>query len=224
MSIEKYHIGFACANVIVLLLAVSIMAAGDYGDDQVLKFYCTQTEAISQRSNALSNYVQVVATAHTFYKRIASDGHVTSVDTAVIRYWFTGGIIDSQVVVSGNLDEIPQAKFDIPDVFSQDYMYSFFPNDPGGGMLSIGFDTPNDSVDLPVGLAVIDRDEYKLRRLYLHYPQLDGYKHLSRGFRLTECGEYLFPDSIWEVGSREGVLSTEHYRLESRIDSIIINK
>ena len=222
MSIEKYHIGFACTSVLVLILAVFLMAADKYNGDQVLKFYCTQADAESQNANAFSTDVQAVATAITLYKRVASDGHITSEDTAVIRYWFTGGKIDSQVVESSTSDGIPQVTFDMPLVFSQGYMFTFFPNDPGGEMLSIGFDTPDDTVVLPVGLAVIDRDKYILRRLYLYYPQLNGYKHLSRGFRLTEYEGYLFPDSIWEVGARAGVFSTENYRLESRIDSITI--
>ena len=33
---------------------------------------------------------------------------------------------------------------------------------------------------------------------------------------------YIFPDSIWEVGSREGIFSTENYRLETSISSILI--
>jgi hypothetical protein len=155
---------------------------------------------------------------------MASDGRITSVDTAVVRYWFTGDLLDSQVVESSTSDELPQVTFDLPQVFSTDYLFTFFPNDPGGEMLSIGFDTPDDTTTLPVGLAVIDREEYVLRRLYLHYPRLKGYRHLSRGFRFVIIDGYLVADSIWEIGAKEGVLSTEHYRLESRIDSITINQ
>lgn len=208
----------------VIVLAVSLSATDKYGGDLVLQFYCTQAAAKSQSTRAFATGVQAVATAHTLFKRVAHDGRITSVDTAVVRYWFTGGIIDSQVVGSATSDGLPQVTFDLPPVFSEDYLFTFFPNDPGGEMLSIGFDTPDDSTTLPVGLAVIDRDKYVLRRLYLHYPRPNGYKRLSRGFRLIEYGGYLFPDSVWEVGAKEGVLTTEHYRLESRIDSVSISR
>lgn len=208
----------------VFVLAVTLSATDKYGGDPVLQFYCTQIVAKSESANALATGVKVAATAHTLFKRVASDGRVTSVDTAVVRYWFSGGALDSQVVERSTSDGLPQATFNFPPIFSANYLFTFFPNDPGGEMLSIGFDTPDDSTARPVGLAVIDREEYVLRRLYLHYPRLKGYKRLSRGFRLIEYGGFLFPDSIWEFGVKEGVLSTECYRLESRIDSVSINR
>lgn len=207
-----------------IVLAVTLSATDKYSEDQVLEFYCTQAATHNLSTNPFANGVQAAATAHILFERVASDGRITSVDTAVVRYWFTGGIVDSQVVRSATSDGIPQVTFGPPPVFSEGYLFTFFPNDPGREMLSIGFDTPDDSTTLPVGLAVIDRDKYVLRRLYLHYPRLKGYKRLSRGFRLTEFEGYVFPDSIWEVGSKEGVFSTEHYRLEARIDSVSISR
>lgn len=224
MSTENYHIRFQWTFLLVIALAVTLSATSKYDGDQVLEFYCTQVEARSQDSNPFAPGVKVAATAHSFYKRVASDGHITSVDTAVVRYWFTGGLLDSQVVESSTWDGMPLITFESPRLFSGNYLFNFFPNDPGGEMLSIGFDTPDDSTATPVGLAVIDRDKYVLHRLYLHYARLDGYKRLSRGFRFAESDGFLFPDSIWEVGAKEGVLTTEHYRLESRIDSIIIGR
>lgn len=221
MSTEKCHIWCAWTLLPVIVLAMSLSATDKYGGDQVLQFYCTQA-AKSQGSSVFTTGVQAAATVHSFYKRLASDGRTTSVDTAVVRYWFTGGVIDSQVVESSSSDGMPQVSFDLPQVFSADYLFTFFPNDPGGELLSIGFDTPDDTTTLPVGLAVIDRESYGLRRVYLHYPRLKGYKRLSRGFRLVEYGGYQFPDSVWEVGAKEGVISTEHFRLESRIDSVQI--
>lgn len=224
MSTEKYHIWIAWTVLPVIVLAVMLSAASKYDGDPVLEFYCERAAAESQNTSAYAKGVQVTAIAHTLYKRVASNGSVTSVDTAVVRYWLTSGILDSQVVASSSGDDLPLVTFELPQVFSGAYRFTFFPNDPGGEMLSIGFDTPDDSTAQPVGLAVIDRDKYIMRRLYLHYPRLDGYKRLSRGFRLAEFDGYLFPDSVWEVGSKEGVLTTEHYRLEARIDSVSISR
>ena len=224
MSTEKCHNSFARTVLAVIVLAVSLSATDKYGGDEVLQFYCIQAAAKSQSTSTLKPGVRATATAHTLYKRVASNGRIISVDTAVVRYWFSGAIIDSQVVKSSTSNGIPQVTFDLPPVFSEDYLFTFFPNDPGGETLSIGFDTPDDSTTLPVGLAVIDREEYGLQRLYLYYPRHEDYEHLSRGFRFMEYGGYLFPDSIWEVGAIEGVFSTEHFRLESRIDSITIGR
>jgi len=223
MSTEKCHNWLVWTFLPVITLALSLSASDNYGGDQVLEFYCKQAAAESQKNNTFAGGLHVEVTAHSLFKRVGSDGRITSVDTAVICYWFTGGILDSQVVQRSTSDGIPPVTFVRPQVFSDDYLYTFFPNDPGGEMLSIGFDTPEDTMALPVGLAVISRDEYVLHRLYLHYPNIKGFKHLSRGFRLTDVGGYLFPDSIWEIGAKEGVFSTEQYRLETGVDSVIVD-
>jgi hypothetical protein len=109
-------------------------------------------------------------------------------------------------------------------VFDQDYQFSFYPNDTGGKYLAIGFDTDSAGDPRPVGLAIIDRYEYSLHRLYLFYPHQAGYKRLSRTLHFVKHEGYIFPDSILELAARAGIFSTDHYRLETVISNIKINR
>ena len=210
------------------MVALSATATGladdSYGDDPVLKFYWTQAATVSAESDPLRNGVSFSLLTTSHYKRVASNGRITGVDTAIVRYWFSCGSLDSQVVEMATSDVKMQQQFSIPDLFDAQYRYTFYPNDTGGELLAIGFDTPKADDSLPVGLVMIDRDSYLLRRVYLYYPHREGYERFSRCYRVSEHDGFLFPDSIWEVGAREGVFSTENYRLETRIDAVSVDR
>lgn len=224
MSTEKYHIRVLWIAMVALIATATGFADDSYGGDPVLEFYCTQAASVSAESDALRNGVSFSLLTTSHYKRVASNGRITSVDTAIVRYWFSSGSLDSQVVETATSDGIMHQRFSVPDVFNAQYRYTFYPNDTGGELLAIGFDTPTVDDSLPAGLVVIDRDSYSLCRLYLYYPHREGYKRFSRCYRMSEHDGFLFPDSIWEVGAREGVFSTENYRLETRIDAVSVDR
>ena len=99
-----------------------------------------------------------------------------------------------------------------------------FPNDTGGPQLAIGFDTDSLRDPRPVGLAMIDRDEYYPKWLYLFYPEEKNHSRFTKSFRFVQQDGLLFPDSVWVVGAREGVFSTEHYRIETDVTEISIQR
>ncbi len=224
MSTEKYHIRVLWIASVALIATATGSADDSYGGDPVLEFYCTQAASVSAESDPLGNGVSFSLLTTSHYKRVASNGRITSVDTAIVSYWFSSGSLDSQVVETATSDGIMHQRFSVPDVFNAQYRYTFYPNDIGGELLAIGFDTPTADDSLPVGLIVIDRDSYLLRRLYLYYPHREGYKRFSRCYRMSEQSGFLFPDSIWEVGAREGVFTTDDYRLETRIDAVSVER
>jgi len=222
MSTENWLIT-AIWIVSVVLAGASLGRADDsYGNDPVLKFYCTQSAAANERADPLQRDLSFALTATTHYKRIASDGHVIRVDTAVVQYFFSGGGLDSQTVRSQPSEKARPLPWSVPDFFSDHYLHTFYPNDTGGAELAIGFDTPTAEDTLPVGLAIIDRDNYLLRRLYLYYAHRPGYRRFSLGYRFREHDGYLFPDSVWEVGAKEGIFSTEDYRWEAKVDTVSV--
>ncbi len=210
--------------MVVLSATATGLADDSYGGDPVLEFYCKQAASVSAESDPLENGVSFSLLTTSHCKRVASNGRITSIDTAIVRYWFSSGSLDSQVVEMATSDGMVHQQFSVPDIFNAPYRYTFYPNDTGGELLAIGFDTPRADDSLPVGLVVIDRDSYLLRRVYLYYPNRKGYKRFSRCYRLSEHDGFLFPDSIWEVGAREGVFSTENYRLETRIDTVSVDR
>lgn len=105
-------------------------------------------------------------------------------------------------------------------MFVDSFGHGFFPNDTGARELAISFENISSSDTLPSGIAVIDREEFTLLSAYLFYPREEGFKRLTRSFRFSDNAGFNFPDSVWEVAARQGIFSTEYYRLETKIKEI----
>ncbi len=213
---------FFWASIASVLLAFSIDTPNPSAEetDPVLEFYVTEADTAYMFSSFWNRPVRFSFQAFTYHKKLGRLGAVTRLDSTAVRYFCTGPVVDSTQILLKPKKDFPGPEFHYPNVFTEDFRHSFFPNDVGNQDLAIGFDVaiPNDT--LPDGIAVIDRENCELRRLYLYFPKQEGYKRLTRAYRFTEFGEYVFPDSIWEVGATEGIFSADFYRLESKIENI----
>ena len=186
----------------------------------MLDFYVTQAKEAFEESKTHSNNFRYTFLANTYYKQIGRGGVVERLDTSITRYFMTGTQIDSTQVVAEPTSDIPVPSFRFPNIFTESYIHNFFPNDIGEENIAIGFDTPGSEDTLPAGLAVIDREEYKLRRLHLYFQNPDGFKRLTRSYLLKEQNGFIIADSIWELSAKYGVFSTEYYRLETDIGQL----
>ncbi len=188
--------------------------------DPVLKFYVVEADSAYVLSNIWNYHIKFSFQAITYYKKLGRLGVVTRHDSSAARYFCTGQIVDSMQSLLKSKSDFPQPEFRYPNVFKEYFDHSFFPNDIGSQDLAIGFDVKASDDALPDGIAVIDREKFTLRRLYIYFPHEEGYKRLTRSYRFSEFGEYLFPDSIWEVAAIDGIFGTDFYRLESKIQNI----
>lgn len=213
---------FFWASILAVLWAFSPDSRNASADeiDPVLKFYITGADSAFTTSSIWNSRVKFSFQAFTYYKKLGRRGVVTRIDSTAIRYFCTGKEVDSTQTLLKAKSIFPESEFRYPNVFTEDFAHSFFPNDVGKQDLAIGFDVIPPDDTLPDGIAVIDREEFILRRLYLYFPSQKGYKRLTRTYRFAEFGEYIFPDSIWEVGAIQGVFSADFYRLESKIENI----
>lgn len=213
---------FFWASIPAVLLAFSIDSPNSSAEDidTILKFYVTEADSAYITSSFWNRPFRFSFQAFTYYKKLGRHGAVTRIDSTAVRYFCTGPVVDSTQILLKPKSDFPEPEFHYPNVFTKDFRHSFFPNDVGNQDLAIGFDvtTPDDA--LPDGIAVIDRENFELRRLYLYFPKKEGYKRLTRTYRFSEFGEHVFPDSIWEVGATEGIFSADFYRLESKIENI----
>ncbi len=224
MSTEKYNISVTGVCLVAALIGVLIAAEDDLAQatDPVLQFYCERAAAVAAARDPVQHGLSYSFTAKTHYKKVGKRGQIEKTDSAVADYYFSYGNLDSQKTKVATSTKTDDVCFVVPDVFSEDYHFNFFPHDTGGSQLAIGFDSDSAADPRPVGLALIDRERYFLRLLHTSYPNTPGYKRLSRSYRFVEVEGYLFPDSIWEVGAIQGVFSTDDYRLETGIENIII--
>ncbi len=189
--------------------------------DPVLKFYVSQADSAFARTNLTELSLKYSFVALTYFKGIGRKGVASSFDSTISRYFCSGATVDSTQILVESKGKIPGLTFSYPNVFTAEYGHNFFPNDIGGQDLAIGFTSYSEpATGGPSGIAVIDRESYLLRLLYLYYPNQKGYKRLTRSFRLAQIDGYIFPDSIWEVGAKEGIFLAEYYRLETGIEQI----
>lgn len=222
MSNKKHGIfGFVLTAILIFSL-VTVYAQEKTVVDPVLKFYYERAGSVFNGYDPLETGTSYSFLATSYYKRVNNDGSLGEIDSAVSEYYFSFGQLDSQKTIIQTAQKFDDLDFSIPNVFGKDYHYSFYPNDTGGAEIAIGFDRDSMETDIPVGLAILDRSRYTLNRLYLYYPSKERHKRFSRCLRFIEYEGLIFPDSVWIVGAKQGIFSTSHYRLETRIENIQI--
>jgi len=193
------------------------------GDRSTLDYYWTNARSTAARVDPNQAGVSYSYTARSYYKVVDDHGAVVRTDSLLARYYFTDGVLDSQVTVAGESERFRRLDLSVPGVFSDDYHLNFFPNDTGGARLAIGFAADSAVNGLSDGLIVIDRQTYHLRSMYLFYRRYENYKRFTRSLRLIDVGDWVFPDSIWVVATRSGIFSPESFRLETGISEIALN-
>jgi len=190
--------------------------------DPVTNYYWNNAAEKARSISPEQVGLSFVLTARTFCHQMGPGGSIVATDTVVCDYFYTGGILDSLHLDDGKDGCARKVDLTFPYIFGNIYELSLFPNDTGGAGLAIGLTSDSSTIAQPDGLVVIDRNEYVMRNLYLYFPEKEGYRRFTRSFRFIEHEGYLFPDSVWEVGTRLGIFSSENYRTESGVTEIKI--
>lgn len=221
-SIEK-QIKRPSWSIIVLLAGVAFLAAAGLlaqSEADILGFYWDSSARSFAAASPAQNNVRYRLKTFSYYKRVAKRGDETIADSATIDYYFTGSTIDSQVVRSGNGERFNLVDLVLPDIYAYDYILQLYPNDDGRGGLAIGMDTDSADISQPTGLLIVDRNTYQMTDLYLYYRGLEDFLRFSRSYAMTEQDGYLFPDSVWVVAAKHGLLQPEHFRIETDVREI----
>ena len=209
-------------TLILPLLAVLFAFMPSSEGDEVVDYYWSRAASVLRSRDPGETGIKYSLTARSFYKKIDRRGNVESVDSLEAEYFFSWGKLDSSKIIEGDDRRFKKLDLSFPNVFESDYVNYFYPNDTGGAELAIGFDTDTLDDFRPVGLVLIDRSRYVPRWMYLFYPQKEGYARFSRSFRFAENEGYIYPDSVWEVGRKQGIFTSENYRLETGVSEMKI--
>jgi len=210
-------------NILLLLLSLAfVISVAGQERDEVLDYYRGHAEAAFTGNNPFESGVSFKLTTQTIYFDTDSHAQIEKADTFKIDYYFSLGKLDSQNVISKTSDKVPEIDFTYPNVFTGDYHYNFYPNDVGDSALAIGFDSPTAESSEPVGIALVDRYNFYLRRLYLHYPNKPDYTRFSRTFSFKRIESLVFPDTINEVAARYGFFSADNFRIETAVSDVQI--
>lgn len=203
----------------VPVLAV-LAAVEEEPADPVLDFYCSRAGSVCRSRSPFENGTSFSLATRTYLTKLKRGGKTELLDSAFVTYFISFDAVDSQHVVVSTSKKLTDIDFSYPDIFLSDYDFYFYPNDTGGALIAIGFDCDTTSQLNPVGLAVINRNEYFLKRLYLYYPNVKRLKQYSRYLSFTEYEGLIVPDTIRDTYTKAGIISVDHYRRETFIDSI----
>jgi hypothetical protein len=210
---------------ILLTLYASIPAKDEKkSTDPVLDFYLQKARAAYNSLNPDENGAAYSFIARSYQSELKRNGVIDLIDSSIVKYYFSFGNLDSHKVEVSTGKGLDSIDFSYPNFFGKEYDFNFFPHDIGGGNISIGIDSDTVKNLIPVGIAVIDRQKYVLRRLYLYYPDNDRYKRYSKVISLKEHEGVVFPDSINVTFSKMGIFSAAHFRLLTVVDSFTVSR
>lgn len=212
----------ALSSVFIALFGFFSLISSEESDDPVMEYYIANGSGSYASRHPLKSGLAFSFEAKTYYKLLNDDAVYVLIDSSISHYYFSFGQIDSVKQVVKPEESFDSLAVDYPNVFQNYYIYNFFPNDTGSESISIGFDSPTFPDSLPVGLIVMDRDQFYLEYLYLYHLNEKKFKRWSRGYRFVEMEGYVIPDSIWTIKSRRKLLGNEHYRYETGITGISI--
>lgn len=206
--------------IIFTLLFISALAQEE--SDPILEFYSKRAKEVYQARQPDDNGLAYSYLVKTYYKPLDKGSNPLLIDSSITRYYYSFGQLDSTVRLNKPEHFSDKPDLSVTNIFSGDYNFYFYPNDTGGANLAIGFDSYDFDPTIPIGFAVIDRERYFLKWLYLYNVADRKDKRTSRWLRFVEHEGYIFPDSVWELKVNLGVFSTDYYRLETGISDIQI--
>ena len=221
-QMKHLHTGIMFALTAIALITPVDSKAQQQAD--VLKFYVSRAQATFDSRDPLARAVKYTFIAKTVEWKLNRDGVVQSTDSVVNRFYYSFGELDSSVTVQPAKHAINDIDLSIPNIFNDDYVYSFFPNDTGGARLSLGFDSRSAESPLPTGIVVIDRTLYYVRALFMVYPMKKGYDRYSRIVETSLEDGYVFPKEITVTAGKRGILFTDYYRRKTTISDLDISR
>lgn len=209
--------------IILLLFASSLLSQEETSTDPVLDYYIQRAKAVYNSCNPDETGAKYSFIARSYQSELKRNGIIDLTDSSIVKYFFSFGNLDSHKVEISTNGKLDSLGFSYPNLFEKDYEFNFYPHDIGGDKISIGIESDTTKNLQPVGIAVIDRNNYVLRCLYLYYPNKDRYKKYSKVISFIEHEGIVFPDSINTTFLKAGIFSTNHFRLFTVIDSFTVS-
>lgn len=207
---------------VLLVGGVAAVTGQEERDDPVLRYYTERAAGQGESRDPYKAGLAFQAWVRAYLTHLGRGGKDELTDSATFIRYYSFGELDSQAVTAVTKEALIEIDLTYPNIFSQDYDFRFYPNDTGGAVLPIGFESDTVRNLSPVGLAVIDRDEYYLRKLYLYYPKLEKYERYSRTLSFGLHDGFVFPDTAVTTYAQAGIFSVEHYRIDAYVDSVKI--
>ena len=204
---------------IILAAVLVIGSTVDADDDDLptLEYYITRVDSVLALKYLFNDIPDFSVTIESNYYRTNYRAEIDKSDTAAWRVSYTGGkavnvaIVDSAGEIKNTLPD----DFAIQPLWNESYHYYFYPNDPGVGRLSIGFESPEPARGgLISGFFSFDRDSYYLQTVTLYYVEVNDADHLSRVYHFTVVDSLPVLSEL-EIHRKKGILTGSKYYRET---------
>jgi len=180
-----------------------------------MEFYLGKIDSIINSSTPFNNNLVYEVSLNSTYDKLSYRGVTNESDTAgfILDYkegQFSISIITDTAGMEENFFPL-DIKFEKP--WELDCRFYFYPRDTGAGDLAIGF-IPADTMwgENPEGLIVLNRDNYQIKSIYLHYLVLDDYEWLSREYHFSYDDGTTYLSSLVIQGCYYGFFQRRYFR------------
>jgi hypothetical protein len=186
---------FIVAGVFILILNLSFHVES-YADesDPVIRFYLDNLDYVFERNFIFNSDTGFLCNVESILETTDYRGKTDKIDTAVFRLYYNDRILDSSSVLDSAKSEehILPINFFPPRLWIENMVFDFYPNDTGDGKLAINFESFSlDSSDAVVGFINLDRNNYFIKELFLHYPNPEHSERISEIYIFERSGNLI---------------------------------
>jgi len=181
-----------CLFLAVILFEIRLSYADE--PDATMQYYLNNVGYIFNKNLIFSTGEKFTCHVRSILETTDYRGRQEDIDTAIYQLFYGDGALDSSHILdSADMEEntLPY-NFDCPQLWKENLTFDFFPNDAGVGELAIGFESAFlDSTDANIGFFNLNRDNYYLTALFIHYPNPKEQEKISEVFIFDRLNDYI---------------------------------
>jgi len=187
--------GFLIIGVLLLsvLLLFSISLADD--TDPVISFYLDNLDYVFNQQYIFKIDSGFSCRVSSILEKTNYRGKPDKTDTTIFRLFYNHGKMDSSTIIDTAKieDNILPSDFIPPLVWRDSLQFGFYPNDTGSGTLAISFESKSmDSANSVTGFISLNRADFYIEKLFLHYPHPENYDRISEIYTFEQSGEFIY--------------------------------
>ncbi len=183
-------------GILILWILVSFRAvsAADAADP-VIRFYLNNLSYVFNQNYIFNSDSGFSCIVGSILETTDYRGRTDKIDTAVYQLFYDNGLMDSSLLLEAAKSEenVLPGDFRPPQLWKENLLFDFYPNDTGAGPLAISFESDSmDSSDAVVGFINLDRNDFYIEALFLHYPNPENSERISEVYIFQRSGKFIF--------------------------------
>ena len=187
---------FFIFGILVLCILASFrdVSAADT-TDPVIRFYLDNLAYVFDQNYIFNSDTGFSCIVGSILETTDYRGRTDKIDTAVYQLFYDNKIMDSSLLLDSakSKENALPDNFRPPQVWKENLLFDFYPNDTGAGPLAISFESNSmDSSNAVVGFINLDRNDFYVEALFLHYPNPENSERISEVYIFQRSGRLIF--------------------------------